>query len=193
MDEQTGVMTCKLESRSFSTCHEHRGITSETGADSKTIHEVGDVYSVQSERCVGGVRVFTVWTCHVSALLTTDNWTIISGRNCGINAVLRVEARGSFSREEHASLHRHIVAHMCNEVVYELLWLGIPLFSKGSGKMTQKFGTEASRLLDVPHCVSESSVFITSVPHASFSPVSVSSSNHSGATDLLAACAVASR
>ena len=102
-------------------------MTSGTGTDTETIHEVGDVDSVLSERCVGGVRVFTVWTCHVQALVTTDNWTIISGRNCGINSVLRVEARGFFSREEHASLHRHIVAHMCDEVVFELMCLGIPL------------------------------------------------------------------
>ena len=71
-------------------------MTSETETDSETIHEVGDVDSVLSERCFGGVRVFAVLTCHVLALVTTENWTIISGRNCGINAVLRVEARGFF-------------------------------------------------------------------------------------------------
>ena len=42
---------------SFSTCEEHRRMTSETETDSETIHEVGDVDSVLSERCFGGVCV----------------------------------------------------------------------------------------------------------------------------------------
>ena len=48
---ETSACVCEQPYELVTTCNVHRRMTSVTGTDSETIHEVCDVDSVQSERC----------------------------------------------------------------------------------------------------------------------------------------------